>query len=371
MLPSSPIHIYVKPLQYKHGTMRIGVFLPNWVGDVIMATPALRSLRKLAGPEGQLVGIMRPYVSDVLAGAPWLDEKIVYQKPQRWLGVPNRKIIGDLQAAKLDVVVLLTNSLRTAWMAWRSGARQRIGYRNDARSLLLTEAVRRPMTAQGLPLPTLESYLHLAAFAGCSPEASTMELATDQRDEQAADEIWDRLGLPSSDRVIVLNSGGAFGVAKLWPAEYFAELASRIVSDGRHSVLVNCGPSERDTARVIAKRANDPRVVSLADFDDLPVGLTKACIRRSRLLVTTDSGPRYIGIAFGRPVVTLFGPTDPRLTELRYQREKSLSVGLDCQPCMERICPLKHHRCMRDLSVNQVYAAVQDTLNEMASEFAA
>ena len=104
------------------------------------------------------------------------------------------------------------------------------------------------------------------------------------------------------------------------------------------------------------------RVVSLADEEQLPVGLTKACLRRSRLLVTTDSGPRFFGIAFGRPVVTLFGPTDPIRTETHYDAETCLSLSLDCQPCMARTCPLVHHRCMRDLSVDQVYDIVAEKL---------
>ena len=111
--------------------------------------------------------------------------------------------------------------------------------------------------------------------------------------------------------------------------------------------------------------------MSLANCQELPVGLTKACVRRSRLLVTTDSGPRYFGIAFQRPVVTLFGPTDPRLTKLPYDRETSLSLSLDCQPCMERECPLVHHRCMRDLSVDMVYGAVQESLKKTVAECAA
>jgi heptosyltransferase II len=351
--------------------MRVGVFLPNWVGDVIMATPALRALRKLAGPDGQLVGIMRPYVSEVLGGTSWLDEKIVYAKTQQWLGFPSREIIRNLQAAKLDVVVLLTNSLRTAWMAWRSGARERIGYRNEVRAVLLTKPVRQPMAGPGLPVPTVEGYLHLTGIAGCSPEPATLELATDEIDERAADLVWHQLGLPAGNRVIVLNSGGAFGSAKMWPTEYFSELARRLVRGGRCSVLVNCGPSERETARLIAKQANDPRVVTLAECEELPVGLTKACIRRSRLLVTTDSGPRYIGIAFGRPVVTLFGPTDPRRTKLPYDREICLSLALECQPCMKRDCPLKHHRCMRELTVEKVEGAVAHLLSRVTGEYAA
>ena len=148
--------------------MRLGVFLPNWVGDVVMATPALRA-RQLVGRDGQLVGIMRPYVSEVLAGTTWLDDKILYDKSGRF-GLPSRGVFADLRAAHLDAVVLLTNSLRTAWMAWRSGARERIGYRNDARSLLLTKRIRQPLVDDGGPIPTVDGYLHLASVAGCAAE---------------------------------------------------------------------------------------------------------------------------------------------------------------------------------------------------------
>src|SRR5918995_3238157 len=118
--------------------MRIGVFLPNWVGDVVMATPALRALRTLAGPDGALLGIMRSYVSEVLAGTTWLDDQIFYDKTKQRLGMPSREFFRELRDARLDRVVLLTNSMRTALIAWRSGARERIGYRGEGRALLLT-----------------------------------------------------------------------------------------------------------------------------------------------------------------------------------------------------------------------------------------
>lgn len=338
--------------------MRLGVFLPNWVGDIVMATPALRALRKFVGTEGKLIGILRPYVAEVLAGTPWLDEQIIYERSGGRFGLTNPVIIQRLQSARLNVVVLLTNSLRTAWMAWRSGARTRIGFRNDLRSLLLTQAIRMPRAADGGPIATVDGYMFLAKLAGCRPESPRLELATTAEDERAADTAWQELRLPPGDRVVALNCGGAYGAAKLWPAEYFGELARRIVTNNGLHVLVNCGPVEREIARNIVAAANSPNVVSLADFDQLPVGLTKACVRRSRLLVTTDSGPRYFGVAFNRPVVTLFGPTDPRRTELTYDREACLSLNLDCQPCMKRTCPLGHHRCMRDLTVDTVYTQV-------------
>jgi heptosyltransferase II len=351
--------------------MRLGVFLPNWVGDVIMATPALRALRRHLGGGGQLIGVMRPYVADVLAGKSWFDETIIYDKSSNQFGFPGRQVIRDLQDARLDSILLLTNSLRTAWMSWRSGARERIGFRNEARSFLLTKPIRQPLAPNGNPAPTVEGYLHLTSILGCPEEPATLELTTIEEDERAADAVWQRFGLPSGDRVIVLNSGGAFGAAKQWPAEYFAELARRLVSGGQFSVLVNCGPSEREIAKMIATAANHPRVVTLADCPDLPFGLTKACIRRSRLLITTDSGPRYFGIAFKRPVVTLFGPTDPLRTLLPYPQETSLCLALDCQPCMKRTCPLKHHRCMRDLTVENVHRAVNQLLARVEAEFAA
>jgi heptosyltransferase-2 len=197
-----------------------------------------------------------------------------------------------------------------------------------------------------------------------------LELATTPADEQAADAVWRRLRLPHKSEVVVLNTGGAYGAAKIWPAEYFAELARRIVNDWNLSVLVNCGPAEREIARDIVARSASPRVVSLADFEHLPIGLTKACIRRARMVVTTDSGPRFLAIAFDKPVVTLFGPTDPLATATHYDRESCLSLTLDCQPCMERTCPLVHHRCMRDLTVDRVYTAVASALNRSSQDAA-
>jgi heptosyltransferase-2 len=343
--------------------MRIAVFLPNWIGDVVMATPSIRALRKLAGPEGRLVGVMRPYVAEVLAGTNWLDSQIIYVKPRNRFRVASSDVYQALGAEQLDYVVLLTNSVRTAWIAWRSGARERIGYAGEARSWMLTKPiVTQRYGADGERISTLDEYLRLAEVAGCKPEPPRLELATRPADERAADAVWQKLRLPPGNEVVVLNTGGAYGAAKIWPAEHFAALAKRIVADRKLSVLVNCGPAEREIARDICERSGSPRVVSLADCEQLPIGLTKACVRRSRMVVSTDSGPRFLGIAFGKPVVTLFGPTDPAATATHYAGETSLSLSLDCQPCMKRVCPLVHHRCMRDLTVERVYAAVTEQL---------
>jgi heptosyltransferase-2 len=123
-------------------------------------------------------------------------------------------------------------------------------------------------------------------------------------------------------------------------------------------VLILCGPSERDDAKWIVNQAGHPAVISLASIQP-SLGLTKAAIRSADLLVTTDSGPRHFAAAFGTPVVTLFGPTHIAWSETNYDRAEHLQLKLDCGPCQQRECPLKHHRCMRELTVDAVYAAVQ------------
>lgn len=328
-----------------------------------MATPTLRALRRHYSG-AHLIGILRPHLADVLAGTEWLDEAWYYQPKADDPALRTWSLVKRMRRQRLDAVVLLTNSLRTGLMAWAGAARQRIGFARFGRSMLLTERLyHRRQGRRYVPSPVLYDYLRLAYAMGCPPESARLELATTPDDEAAADAVWSELQLPAGDRVVVLNSGGAFGAAKLWPTEYFANLAWRIAMEQDHDVLVICGPSEREIAREIVARAAHPRVKSLADAP-LSIGLSKACVRRSRLLVTTDSGPRHFAAAFNVPVVTLFGPTHIAWSETHYERAVHLQRQVPCGPCQQRTCPLGHHRCMRELTVAEVFRAVVHQLSE-------
>src|SRR5262249_51161733 len=146
-----------------------------------------------------------------------------------------------------------------------------------------------------------------------------LELFTTTRDEAAADAVWHHSTLSDCAEVICLNPGAAFGAAKHWPTAHFSTLARMLVDQRDSGVLVLCGPGGRDLARRIGLQSQGPRVASLAD-QPLSLGLTKACVRRCQLLVTTDSGPRHFAAAFDRPVVTLFGPTHVAWTETYHPR---------------------------------------------------
>jgi heptosyltransferase II len=339
--------------------VKIAIFLPNWLGDVAMATPTLRAIHRHFAPDAHIVGIMRPYLADVLAGTHWLSEQWYFNPRAKDRSLGSGEIARRMKAERFDLAVLMTNSLRTAWVAWRGGATERIGYVRYGRGLLLTgKLYPRRDGRQIVPVPMVESYLELAQAVGCGKESPRLELSTVAADERSADAVFARLGFPADTGVIALNSSGAYGGSKLWPVEYFGEIARRIVAQLDHRVLVMCGPKERDIAREVVRIAADPRVVSMAD-QPMDLGTAKACIRRCRLMVSTDSGPRHVAAALGLPVVTMFGPMLPVWSENPTQRAANLVLDLDCIGCHKRVCPLKHHRCMKDLTVDRVFDAVK------------
>ena len=208
----------------------------------------------------------------------------------------------------------------------------------------------------------MESYLKLVRRLDCPVDSVRTELATTVADEAAADRVWSEQGLGGGERVVCLNTGGAFGPAKNWPIEHFAGLALRLAGEAGVPVLVLCGPAERATARQIAQAAGHPRVFSLAD-QPLGIGLTKACVRRSALLITTDSGPRHFAAAFNTPVVTLFGPTHVSWTRTYHPLAWHVLRPVPCGPCQKPICPEGHHRCMRELSPESVYRVAMRALS--------
>jgi heptosyltransferase-2 len=348
--------------------MKIAVFCPNLIGDTVMATPAFRALR-LGLPDARLTAIIKPRVWPTLEGTSWFDELIHFDSASTDRGERMVPVVRRLRRARFDVAVLFPNSIRSAWIAWLADIPRRVGYVRHGRGLLLTDRLHYPRDAAGrrLPTPIVESYLKLARRLGCPVDYVRTELATTCDDEAAADGAWSRLGLDSGKRVVCFNTGGAFGPAKTWPSTHFARLALRLADEAGVAVLVLCGPDERAAAREIVREACHPRVVSLAD-QSLGIGLTKACVRRSALLITTDSGPRHFAAAFNTPVITLYGPTHVSWTRTNHPRAWSVYHPVPCGPCQRPICPEGHHRCMRDLTPESVFGVAMRSLAAMANE---
>ncbi|MBN2293144.1 MAG: lipopolysaccharide heptosyltransferase II [Pirellulales bacterium] len=351
--------------------MDIAVILPNWLGDVAMSTPALRSMREHFGTDARIVGIMRPYLHEVLGGTDWLDEQWFFHPKAKKPELPRATLISRMRQRQFDLAVLFPNSFSSAWTAWRGGARERVGYVRYGRGPLLTKRII-PQRHGAWPWsrlveePMVDHYNRLAEAVGCPTPSRKLELHTTEEDDRGADMVWNNLGLRDDGRVITLNSSGAYGGAKLWPVEHFATLAGRLVECLDHDVLVMCGPKERQIARDVVKQSKSSRVFSMAD-QPLGIGVAKACMARSRLMVSTDSGPRHVAAALCKPLVTVFGPMLPIWSENPTQRAANLHLDINCIGCHKRVCPLGHHRCMRDLSVDRVYQAVVGLLEEEES----
>ncbi|MCC9605694.1 lipopolysaccharide heptosyltransferase II [Blastopirellula sp. JC732] len=344
--------------------MKTVVVLPNWIGDVVMATPALRAIRAQSKPGDEIVGVMQPYVKDVLRGSQLLDRSIYWSKKtsdrrRRFWGV-----VQQLRGENFDQAILFTNSLRTAALAYFGGAKRRVGYARAWRSPLLTDRLAPPKTPNGkfAPISAVDYYLDLVEFAGYPSQGQQPVLAVSKADERRVDEIWRKFDFVGK-RVVVFNTGGAYGAAKHWPPEHYIALAEQLVKDPSVAVLLICGPQERETVAKIEQAIDHPSACSLAD-ETLNIGLSKAAVARADVLVTTDSGPKHFAAAFATPTVALFGPTDPRWGNSYNPVETMLTHPVACGPCVKRVCPLGHHDCMQKLSVARVYQAVQAHLNK-------
>ncbi len=311
--------------------LRLLVVLPSWLGDVVMATPALRLLRdRLRG--SFIAGLVRPEMRGVLSGTDLLDEMHADRKG----GVMGPKhVAARLRPRRYDSALLLTNSFSSALAARVAGIPRRIGYDRDARGLLLTHPIRAlerdgstALRRRWAPVPAVRYYLDAACellrCAGIDPPPMpdepaalptgiVLERATTPEEEHAADVLLERAGLAPDAPFVVVNPGGN-DPAKRWPADRYARLARRLASTHGLAALVNGSPVERDLAAEVCRAAGSG-AVALPELG-VSIGSLKAIVRRARLMVTNDPGPRHLAAAFGTPLVSLFGPTDHRWTTI-------------------------------------------------------
>lgn len=341
--------------------MHIAVILPRWVGDAVMATPLLRTLRTHFGGDARITGVMRPVIADLLAGTPWIDEVIPYDRHGRNPASRFRAAARALRAARADVALVLPNSLSAAALALSGAARRRVGHPGHWRRLLLTDVV---PPRRGEPLvPPPVAFMELARAIGVTPGPLVVELRASADDLARADALLAALFPDRDGPLVVLNDNSSNGSARSWGAPRHAALA-RWLADRVPGVrvLVHCGPADRDHARAVVAEAASPAVRGLGDAPDLPIGLSKAVYARAAAAVSSDSGPRHIAAAFGVPTVALLGPTDPRLGRSDPAGCVELRRTLTCSPCGRGECPLRHHDCMRLIGTDEVGAALLGVL---------
>ena len=329
--------------------MRIAVRLPNWLGDTVMAVPALRALRG-TWPEAEVLAA-GPWTA-VLAGQGLADVLMDY--PRAWSA--RLRAADGVARFRPELVLLLPNSFEAALGAWYSGARRRIGFARGARSELLTEAIPMPE-----PRPhQIDEYLLLAERAGASAvtrEPALTPPAPGAPERAEAAQLLRGQGVPprAATPRIGVQLGAAYGSAKVWPAERLAEFCRLAVASGAAPVLLGA-PSDAAAAEAIAARVPVASLVGRDRPTLLPAVLTEL-----DALVSGDTGVAHLAGALGTPVVTLFGPTDPALSAPRGPGTVTLTHPVPCAPCFYRVCPIEHP-CLRGIDAATVYDRVQALL---------
>ena len=322
------------------------IFAPNWLGDAVMALPAIVDLHEHV-PDAAIDVAARPSIAPLFAMVPLVRRVLPLEKGD--------SSIGELRRGHYGTALLMPNSFNTARMAWRCGIPERWGYRTDFRSLLLTKSVPPPTRVH-----QTEYYRHLVRAVGCGGESPIEpRIEPTESHRQAGRALLSELGWDGRMPLVAAAPGAAFGGAKRWPVESFAALIDGLAGDNVRTVLIGAPADRAAAADVLLATGAAPAPLNLVGRTDLATlaGVLTAC----RTLVTNDSGAMHFAAALGLPVVAMFGPTRERETHPAGSRHAVLTNPVWCRPCMLRECPLTH-RCMKGISVSAVLAAARARL---------
>ena len=331
----------------------LAVRCPNWVGDIVMATPVFDCLRKNL-PKTRIVGVLKNSAQGILRDGPWFDG-FVDGNDKTWAGF--RRMRSQIRTVEPDAAVLLTNSIRSALTMRLSGVRRIYGYRREWRNVLLTGGPTASQNGKVVPIPMAQYYLELCRWLGLDlPDHPKPTLFVGREVQDRADALLAKHGIAEGDFLIGFNPGASFGASKCWPAEYFAELAALCQESFGGKIVLFSGPGEEDIIQAILDRASVEIIDTRADRVDLE--LLKPLVKRCNLFVTNDTGPRHYAVAFDVPTVVIMGPTDPRYTEANLDRTIVVRKELDCSPCHLKVCP-RQHECMREIRPAEVLSAAE------------
>ncbi len=311
-----------------------------------MSLPALRALRERF-PSAEISILAKPWVADLYGREPFCDRLIPYTA-----ATPGEKYQAarSLRAGHFDAAILLQNAFEAAAIAFLAGIPTRIGYARDGRSLLLTQAVAVPKPGE-IPRHERFYYLELLRRAGLIdriPDNDLIRLESSALARDAGAAKFRKLGL--GEVIVGISPGAAYGTAKRWLPERFAEAANRVAKELGASVAIFGSGSERELCAKVASAIQVPvknfaGETSLAEFIELAAGC--------RVYLTNDSGAMHIASALGVPTVAIFGATDDATTGPTGPLARVVREPVECSPCLKRECPIDH-RCMTRVDAARV-----------------
>jgi len=329
-------------------TMKILIRVPNWIGDSILARPAIESIADNF-PEAELWLSAAEWVKDLFPSEGAIAGVVPLSPPNSIKSV--RAAAQKLRAQSFDIGMLLTNSFGSAWLFFLAGIPQRWGYAGDGRRRLLTRAVR--STDRDAPRHQVHYYLDLVTGLGLKARPPGLLLTVPEEEKERARRFLEEMGVDPRRPLLILSPGAGYGPAKRWPASRFAALASLFQERKDAAVLVIGSAAESALAASISSTLGKKPCV-LTGKTTLPQ--LKGLISLARLFVSNDSGPMHLANALRVPVVGIFGPTDPAVTGPFEPPAAVVKKDVPCWPCSYRKCPYDH-RCMMRIDSEEVYRA--------------
>jgi heptosyltransferase-2 len=343
------------------GIRRILVRAPNWLGDWVMATPALRAIReRFQGAE--IVVLARGVVATACVGQPNVDRVVSYEPRGAHRSWRSRWALARaLRKERFDLAVLFPRSLGTALWAFASGARCRLGHSGDTRGWLLTH--RLPAANTRAPRHHVDLFFDLARALGAKDAPGPIEYAVGERERAAARKALREAGDDGSRPYVAIHPG-ASKAPRGWHTERWQQLAARMAQSWEARVLVLGGPSEQTEAAKIAAAAGS-QGLSLAGR--VPLGVSAALVESSQLLAVNDSGAMHLAAALGVPVVAIFGPGSPVVTGpwVDACRAEVITHQFPCSPCRQHFfhecdpAPSGKPGCIETITLDEVWSACQ------------
>lgn len=337
----------------KSDPKNIIVRMPNWLGDLVMATPVLADLRKRF-PHADITAMCQSNVAALLKCDPHISQIYSYKKPSGWVHRSQHgEIITAIRHGEYDLGVLTTNSFSSAWWFWRGHVKERLGYATHWRSLLLSKAL--PFPVQKETQHLVITYKMLLEPLGIPLSDTAPQLYISAQEKEAAQELLINQGINLGEDIVVgINPGAAYGSAKCWLPERFVEVTKRLLEDKKVFVVYFGDPAGAPLVNDICKQMPQ-RVINLAGKTTIREAV--ALIQQCTVFLTNDSGPMHIAAALKIPLLALFGSTSDVRTG-PYGGGRVIHKHVACSPCYKRVCPIDF-RCMKRIGVDEVYAEVQ------------
>lgn len=334
--------------------MNILIVGPSWVGDTVISQSLLKLLLR-QHPGARIDYLAPPWTLPLLARMPEVRRGISNPFGHGALRLGARHALGKtLGDEHYDQALVLPNSWKSALMPWSAGIPLRTGFRGEARWGLLNDV--RQLDAVALP-QMVQRFAALALPAGAALPAP-LPLPALQSTAAQQQQLLARLGLDTDKSkgkpVVAFCPGAEYGPAKRWPEAHFAALARLLAARGCVVWLIG-SPKDHAVAETIAT-ASAGACINLCGKTDIAEAAD--LLAASRLVVTNDSGLMHVAAAVGRPVIALYGSSSPQFTPPLSNDARILTLDIECSPCFQRECPLVHFKCLKDLTPERVFAAV-------------